>query len=86
MRPLVRDGDILRVQAVETRALRVSDVVLCTNNAGRVVIHRIVYRMRDRGSASWCRVTRWLTRMDCFRATNSTAGWQPLTAQVRTLT
>jgi len=42
MSPLVRDGDILLVQPVDARALRVSDVVLCKSDEGRVLVHRVI--------------------------------------------
>lgn len=45
MSPLVRDGDVLLVQPVDARAIRVGDVVLCVSEPGRVVVHRVVRRV-----------------------------------------
>jgi signal peptidase I len=45
MRPMVRDGDILLVQPVEAGRIRVGDVILCSSQVDRVVIHRALRRL-----------------------------------------
>jgi signal peptidase I len=45
MAPLVRDGDVLLVQPVGMRSVRVGDVVLCSSAPGRIVVHRVVRRL-----------------------------------------
>lgn len=45
MSPLVRDGDVVLVQPVAPRAVRVGDVVLCRSDAGFPVAHRVVRRL-----------------------------------------
>jgi len=45
MSPLVRDGDVLLVQPAQRRGVRVGDVVLCRNEMGHVVVHRVVRRL-----------------------------------------
>lgn len=42
MRPLVQDGDILRVEKVGEFSLNVGDVVLCLTMEDRLLAHRIV--------------------------------------------
>ena len=42
MHPLVRDGDILTVEPLNARSPRSGDVVLCTNQAGRALVHRVL--------------------------------------------
>jgi hypothetical protein len=54
MSPLLRDGDVVLVQAVAPESVRVGDAVLCSSQPGRVVLHRVV---RTVASASG----RWLT-------------------------
>jgi hypothetical protein len=41
MSPLVRDGDVVLVRPVHPSAVRIGDVVLCSNSPGRVVVHRV---------------------------------------------
>lgn len=45
MLPLVRDGDVLLVRPVHPAAVRVGDLVLCSSEAGRIVVHRVVRRL-----------------------------------------
>jgi hypothetical protein len=45
MQPLVRDGDILLVQPVGAERVRVGDVVLCSSQADRVLVHRVLRRL-----------------------------------------
>lgn len=49
MSPLVRDGDVLLVRPVNARTIRVGDVVLCSTEPGRVVVHRVIRRERGPG-------------------------------------
>jgi hypothetical protein len=42
MSPLVRDGDVLLVRPVRPAAVRIGDLVLCSNAPGRVVVHRVI--------------------------------------------
>jgi signal peptidase I len=44
MSPLVRDGDVLLVRPVDMAAVRVGDLVLCSSEGGRVVVHRVIRR------------------------------------------
>jgi signal peptidase len=41
MLPLVRDGDVLLVAPVHPATARIGDLVLCSNAAGRIVVHRV---------------------------------------------
>lgn len=45
MAPLLRDGDMLRVDPVEPGSVRVGDVILCCGEPGRILVHRVVRRM-----------------------------------------
>jgi len=42
MSPLVRDGDVLLVRPVHPATVRIADLVLCSSEAGRVVVHRVI--------------------------------------------
>lgn len=42
MRPLVRDGDVLLVRPMGSKRARLGDVVLCSTEPGRVLVHRVV--------------------------------------------
>lgn len=42
MWPLVRDGDVLLVQPARPHALRPGDVVLCSSEPGRLLVHRVI--------------------------------------------
>jgi signal peptidase len=42
MLPLVRDGDVLLVRPVHPATVRIGDLVLCSSEAGRVVVHRVI--------------------------------------------
>jgi signal peptidase I len=44
MQPLLRDGDVLLVRPLDPRAVRVGDVVLCSSEPGRIVVHRVLRR------------------------------------------
>lgn len=44
MFPLVRDGDNLLVEPVEIASLRVGDILLCSVQSDRVIVHRVVRR------------------------------------------
>lgn len=44
MDPLLRDGDILLVEPVKQRLLRVGEVVICSNHSGNVIVHRVLRR------------------------------------------
>ena len=45
MSPLVRDGDRVLVRPVDPSSVRVGDVVLCSSQPDRVVVHRVVSRL-----------------------------------------
>jgi hypothetical protein len=45
MQPLLRDGDVLLVQPMGSRPVQLGDVVLCSGEAGHVVVHRVVRRL-----------------------------------------
>jgi signal peptidase I len=49
MAPLVRDGDVVLVRPVDPRAVRVGDVVLCADEPGRLLLHRVIRRRAGRG-------------------------------------
>jgi len=42
MSPLLRDGDVVWVRPVEVASVRIGDVVLGSNETGRIVVHRVV--------------------------------------------
>lgn len=42
MSPLVRDGDVVLIRPVGRGAVRVGDLVLCSSEPGRVVVHRVI--------------------------------------------
>lgn len=42
MYPFIRHGDVIEVEPVEASAVRVGDVVLCRDEGGRFVAHRVV--------------------------------------------
>jgi len=44
MQPLVRDGDILLIEPLDTGPLQLGEIVLCNQRAGSVVVHRVVRR------------------------------------------
>ena len=44
MAPLVRSGDVLLVEPLGARPVRIGDVVLCAIEPGRVVAHRVIRR------------------------------------------
>ena len=44
MAPLVRDGDNLLVEPVEVASLRLGDILLCSVQSDRVIVHRVVKR------------------------------------------
>ena len=44
MQPLVRDGDVLRIEPLDERLLKPGEVVLCSQRPGSVVVHRVVRR------------------------------------------
>jgi hypothetical protein len=48
MWPLVRDGDVLLVRPVHPAAVRIGDLVLCSNAPGRVVVHRVTCKVVGR--------------------------------------
>jgi len=48
MSPLVRDGDVLLIMPVHPTAVRIGDLVLCSNAAGRVVVHRVTRKVVGR--------------------------------------
>ena len=50
MRPLVRDGDVLFVEPVDASGISVGDVVLCRDSNGRVLVHRVIRRSKDRSN------------------------------------
>lgn len=52
MWPLVRDGDVLLVRPVDARSIQVGDVVLCSSEPGRVVVHRVMRKLG--GRAGYC--------------------------------
>lgn len=45
MAPLVRDRDVLLIRPAEPCSVRLGDVVLCSSEPGRVVVHRVVRRV-----------------------------------------
>jgi hypothetical protein len=49
MSPLVRDGDVVLVRPVEARAVREGDVVLCADERGRLLLHRVIRRRAGPG-------------------------------------
>ncbi len=49
MFPLVRDGDNLLVEPVEIASLRVGDILLCSVQSDRVIVHRVVRRRKADG-------------------------------------
>lgn len=49
MHPLIRDGDILTVEPIQSEVLRVGDVVLFVNHQDRPILHRIVRRHKSTG-------------------------------------
>jgi len=48
MRPLVRDGDVLLVRPVDATTVQLGDVVLCSSEPGRAVVHRVVRKLGGR--------------------------------------
>jgi hypothetical protein len=66
MQPLVRDGDCLLVCPVDGCSIRVGDVVFCSSEPGRVVVHRVV--RRQSGPDGW----RFLVQGDQVRQPD---GW-----------
>jgi signal peptidase len=42
MLPLVRDGDVLLVAPVHPAMVQIGDLVLCSSEGGRVVVHRVI--------------------------------------------
>jgi len=42
MSPLVRDGDVLLVRPVHPAAVQIGDLVLCSSEGRRVVVHRVI--------------------------------------------
>ena len=44
MQPLVRDGDVLRIEPLDERPPKPGEVVLCNQQPGSVVVHRVVHR------------------------------------------
>ena len=55
IRPLVRDGDILLVNPLESSPPRIGEIVLCSHARDRVVVHRVV-RLRAREGEMSCLV------------------------------
>lgn len=51
MQPLLRDGDTLLVSPLDGKAARAGDIILCTLQPGRVLVHRVLRRMR--GKEGW---------------------------------
>jgi signal peptidase I len=49
MVPLIRDGDNLLVEPVENTSLRVGDILLCSVQSDRVIVHRVVKRCKADG-------------------------------------
>ena len=47
MTPLVRDMDVLLVQPVRTSLIRIGDIILCSIQPDRVVVHRVIRRRSD---------------------------------------
>ena len=44
MRPLLRDGDILKIEAIRDGRLRIGEIVFCRTLEGHIVVHRVVGR------------------------------------------
>lgn len=51
MHPLVRDGDILTVEAFNAGSPKRGDVVLCTNQAEKVLVHRVIAKQTSNDGA-----------------------------------
>lgn len=53
MAPLVREGDVLFVEALHGRSGRFGEVVMCALPGGRMVVHRVVGRRKRPGGIAW---------------------------------
>lgn len=53
MAPLVRDGDVLTVRPADPGSIRLGDLVLVTDEHGRLLVHRVIRRMTGREGISF---------------------------------
>jgi signal peptidase I len=74
MRPLLRDGDVLRVEPTAGRRIKIGDVLLCQLSDEKLLVHRVIQRRQTDDGVQYLLKGDHVTEPDGWVSSNQVLG------------